>query len=93
MPRLKPCAPPPSFDHSITPLDAWYRDAFVALARHLKRSPSVRELADYCGRAPANVQRALVRLVDAGELGRARDGKYTMRSSSTATSRLPSRRS
>lgn len=66
----KPPGPIVVSDKPITPVEQWYLDCFRLLAKHLKRSPTIPELARYCDRAVFPTWEALCRLEAKGKLTR-----------------------
>jgi DNA-binding IclR family transcriptional regulator len=56
--RLK-AAPAPPRQEALTAIEAWYLECLRILSVHLKRPPSLPELAKYCKRTITPVLRAL----------------------------------
>ena len=60
----------PRLRYTATKVDHWYGECLAILTRHLRRPPSVREMAIYTSRDVSTVFRALSRLVAAGLLAK-----------------------
>jgi hypothetical protein len=62
--------PPPRERLPITPLEAWYRQCLAIMTAHLKRPPSIYELAAWIGKSRTSVYAALCSLEHKGAVRR-----------------------
>lgn len=72
----RPAAPKPT--EELTAIEAWYLECLRLLSAHLRRPPSIPELAQYCGRTVTPTYLALLSCERKGHAKRNRARKWEL---------------